>query len=128
MRFLIDENVPLYIADYLQSRGHEVLQSRDEVLPGSKDYVLAQYADANRLIVVTWNHKHFTKLIKRQPQEGSVRYPNASRLSFTCPVENGMNRLERYITLIEQEYQVAQECEDTRIIIEVRTEDFIIIA
>ncbi len=126
MRFLIDEDVPLAVAEYIQRREHEARQSRDDLVRGSYDWVLADYAHANNLIVVTWNHRHFAKLIKRRPQGGQIRYPNAGRISFTCPKPVGVERLSRYMPVIEQEYALVQNDADKRLIVEIRTEDVVI--
>ncbi len=126
MRFLIDEDVPLAVAEYIQNRGHEAIQAREVLVRGSHDWVLANHAHANKLIVVTWNHKHFARHIKRRPHEDQIRYPDAGRISFTCPKPVGVERLRRYMPVIELEYALVQNDDDKRLIVEIRTEDVVI--
>ena len=53
MRFLVDENLPVDLAEHLQHLGHEVLAVSDSPLRGSPDYELVSLSREERRIIVT---------------------------------------------------------------------------
>ena len=124
MRFLIDENVPTSVSELLAKRGHEVILSREVLAEGVSDDIVAAYASANELIVVTWNAKDFIRLIGRRPTDNHNKRRNAGLLCLTCNETRGAQRLEEVIDLIEYEHKRAGSRKDRRVIIDVG-QDFV---
>ena len=53
MRFLIDADLPRPTADLIRSMGHEAVDVRDIGLGKAKDAQIAEYAQSNRLCLLT---------------------------------------------------------------------------
>jgi hypothetical protein len=100
--FLLDENTPENIAEFLHKRGHQVRRVRDDI-PGASDEQVAAHGNRLGAILVTWNAKHFRRLAARRAA-GRMRYRNLGRLCFNCPEARGLERIERFIETIEYEY------------------------
>jgi predicted nuclease of predicted toxin-antitoxin system len=113
--FLVDENVPESIAEFLRVRGHRVLSARDELASGAPDPVIMASADAVGAVVVTWNRKHF----KRLAGGAARRYERAGLLCFSCREPDGRSRLEEEIEMIELQIERCGR-NGTRIDIEVQ--------
>ncbi len=116
MRLFIDEDVPEPVAELLRRRGHDVRPVRGTRLEGADDEVIAEAANADAAIVVTWNHRHFSHLIARVPPVNVLQFPFAGRISFVCPHAMGEKRLRETIDDIEHEYVVVQGRRDRRLI------------
>lgn len=52
-RFLVDENVPASVAEFLVERGHKAAFVRDELTAGAPDPVVAMVAEEMAAIIVT---------------------------------------------------------------------------
>lgn len=119
MRFLIDENVPDSVADFLRQRGHEVELVRDVLLRGSPDQLVVFTASLQESIVVTLD-RDFKSLIQRMPEgsRGTVRY-RTGRISLRCNPVVARQRIETLIERIEFEYELAQREDDPRLIVEI---------
>ena len=109
MRLLIDENVPDAVADIYRERGHEVLLVRDLFPAGTADEVIARRANELEAVVVTWNYKHFRALAARKTSRGSFRYPRLGLITYEIPYPEGVERTQRHIRLVENEYDYTQE-------------------
>lgn len=121
MRFLIDEDVPPAVAELLQRRGHDVVRVADALGMGTADAAVARYADVERRIVVTFNLRHFNRLILRAPQEGGARsYPHAGLMAFRCQHPDAEARLNAFIVTIEHEHEfLGSQTGDVRIIVQI---------
>jgi predicted nuclease of predicted toxin-antitoxin system len=118
MRLLIDENVQDSIARLFRDRGHEVSLVRDVFLRGEADPVIAQLGDSLGMIVVTWD-KGFRQLAKRAPHGERQRFRNLSRLTLRCNQARAVERVQRYLELIEFEFDQAQRRGDKRLLVEI---------
>jgi Domain of unknown function (DUF5615) len=114
LRFLLDEDVPRPVGDFLLDRGHAVFLVEDALVNGSADTLLAQWVHVNRGIVVTFNHKHFAALVSRVPLGGRERFRKASRLSLRCKQTRALQRVTAHIESIEFEYEQCQQRPDKR--------------
>lgn len=123
MRLLIDENVPNPVAAFLRARGHEVVYARDILPLGADDHVIATYGNEIEAVIVTWNHKHFKRLVSRATYQ---RYRQVGRISFLCKETIGRQRIAQCIDLIEAEYSLAQQRTDKRILVEIRVDGLFI--
>jgi hypothetical protein len=115
VRFLLDEDVPHPVGEFLERRGHEVFYVEDALVKESADTLLAQWVDVNEGIVVTHNHKHFQKLVSRVPFGGRARFRKASRLSLKCKQARALQRVSALIESIEFEYAQCQLRQDKRL-------------
>ena len=130
MRFLIDEDVPVEVADLLAGRQHEVVNARDRIGlgRGKPDTTVASAADADRAIVVTCNYRHFRALIsRREPTGGRRRYRHAGLIALCCEQGRAFKRLANFITEVEDEYRKVQGMNDKRLIVEIHDEQFRIV-
>ncbi|MGH7919890.1 MAG: DUF5615 family PIN-like protein [Candidatus Dormibacteraceae bacterium] len=119
MVFLVDEDVPVSVGDFLRSRGHEVHFAVDVLVPGSEDPLLARWADLHDAVIVTCNHKDFKALVSRAPRGQRAQFRKAGRLSLTCRQHRAVERITRLIESIEFEFSQAQRRRDVRVIIEI---------
>jgi len=77
MRFLIDEDLPLSIADVVRHYGHEAIDIRDINLRGAKDAQIIAYAQSKGLCLVTGDFD-FSNIRNYPPN----RYPGIVVLSI----------------------------------------------
>lgn len=119
IHFLLDENVPEAVAEFLRNRGHSVVWSRSVVPLESPDILVIREADRIGAVVVTSNRKHFHPIIHREAPGVSPRFLRAGLLSFKCNYANAVARLALLISRIEAEYTELQGEEDQRLIFEI---------
>lgn len=70
MKFKIDENLPIEVAQLLREAGHDVFSVHDQGLVGTKDQVLAEVCQAERRALVTLD-THFTDIRAYPPENFS---------------------------------------------------------
>lgn len=107
MRVIVDEDVPASVAELFARRGHQVEYVLDRFLPGTDDYVIAQAASEEQIVVVTWNHRHFFSYANRKREGGQLRYPGMSLITFRCPKPEGLARAEVVLPVIEAMHTLA---------------------
>jgi len=61
MKFKIDENLPIEVAQLLQEAGHDVYSVHDQGLVGAKDQILAEVCRAEHRALVTLD-THFADI------------------------------------------------------------------
>ncbi len=69
-------------------------------------------------IVVTFNHKHFKKLVARAPAADRQRFRNLGRISLMCAAPRTLSRLEKFIEAIEFHHRQALRQSDKRLMVE----------
>lgn len=119
MRFLLDEDVPRPVGEFLAERGHAVFYVEDALVKGSADILLAQWVDVNEGVVITHNARHFNLLVARVPQGGRTRFRKASRLTLRCAQTRSLRRVKELIDDIEREHALCQQRADKRMMIEI---------
>lgn len=123
MILLLDEHVPVSLAEVFEGRGHTVYLAKDLLPSGSPDQIVA--ATADRLgpgaVLVTWD-KDYQALVPRAGKAGAGRFRNLSRISFGCPEPQAKARLLQEIDTIEFKHAKAMTLSDKRIIVEITTE------
>jgi hypothetical protein len=130
--FLIDEDVPQSVSEYLGNRGHITHSVKQSTFEGEPDEVIVKLAHqisqeiAAPVVVVTWNHKHFANLISRRPPNNNNRFRTLGRLSMTCPRPGAIKRLNETIEDIEREYALCLARDDKRLIVTLTESSFII--
>lgn len=107
MRILADADVPNRVGEFLQSREHEVVRSRDVLPPESPDPLIAQMASDLRAVVLTWNRRDFLSLARRRRgPHGGPTYPGMHLITFdNCSHVEGLRRLRTLIDDIEIVYE-----------------------
>lgn len=107
IRFLIDENVPLTIGEFLRSRGHDVSIVGETLAKSSPDELLRTIAETHGYVVVTFD-RDFKRLIRRFPEGTRSRFErHAGRISFTCNERDAEVRIEELLEVIEFHYAIA---------------------
>jgi hypothetical protein len=117
--FLIDENVPVSVARFLEERGHQVVHVRDILPRGTADQIVALVADEQGSIIVTWNAKDFERLVRQVPEGGRQRFRSASRLTFKCNEAHGLRLITEHISWIEFEWAEARRRPNPRVMLEI---------
>jgi len=92
--FLIDENVPRSVYEFLEARGHKVSLVKEVLMEGTPDPVVAQIASDQQSIIVTWNIKDFKK--ERKKFKFGI-------LVFRCNESKAVKRLADSYPLIQFE-------------------------
>jgi predicted nuclease of predicted toxin-antitoxin system len=96
MRFLQDENVPLCVADWLTSNGHNVLKASDSS-PGSSDLHWLQHAKSEARLIIT-SDKDFGDLVFREGKQSfGIILLRLQNLNFT----ERLQRLEETWSVVE---------------------------
>jgi uncharacterized protein DUF5615 len=118
MPVLIDECVRKTVAGVFVERRHEVHYVARELSQGTADPLLAAAADQQRLILVTYNWRHFKPLISRRPANNQQQFRYAGLISFEkCKDSRTDSRIRQTIESIEFEYEQALKRPDKRLIV-----------
>jgi hypothetical protein len=117
MVLVIDEHVPESVAAFFRGRGDAVIYAREALLPGAEDATIAKLADEKHGLVLTCDHD-FDALISRAPKGNKLRFRYAGRLSLHCKPRTFVDRLERFMPVIDAEAHQAASRPDPRVIIE----------
>lgn len=92
--FLVDENVPQEVTDFLRARGHTVFTVGEHLAKSSPDPLLTTIAEELGLVVVTFD-RDFRRLIRRLPRGSGRAVPRrAGRISLTCDETEARARIE----------------------------------
>jgi hypothetical protein len=126
MRFLLDEHAPNVLAEFLADRGHEVYFARERVPAGAHDRLIVAAANQLGAIVITWNFKHFRRLITRDNPQTLREFPDAGLISVICRSQRAVLLFEKWIRRIEIDYELRQTDDDRRVIVEIRETALII--
>lgn len=127
MIFLIDEDVDVEVGRFLSKRGHTVHYVVNVLMPGTKDPLLAHWADLRDAIIVTHNTKDFKVLVSRVPIDGRKIVRNAGRLSLRCRQSRAKSRVADLIDSIEFEFGQTQKRKDKQFIAEILDSRFNVI-
>ena len=120
IRFIADEHIAPEILEFLIGRGHEAVSSISALGLGARDPEIANWASAQHAVVLT-SDRWFRDSISRRPGQQRVRYPNAGRvlISGNMTKRAMLARVERHIERIKREFELQQEQEDKRLIVEI---------
>jgi len=127
MDLLIDECVPMSVAKVFADRQHTLVYVARELGQKTPDLLVAETANENSPILITWNVRDFRRLgLRRTPPDNKQRFRNAGMISFTCDEDQGARRAAQLIESIEFEYQQALKRADKRLFMEIRNDQFIV--
>lgn len=107
MLFILDENVPVDVADMLTQHGHDALFIRDYVPPGSPDPLVATVAQELNAVLVSFD-RDFQSIAPRIPKGHRQRFRKLSRIWLRCHEPQAARRLQVALSLVVSEYALAQ--------------------
>jgi predicted nuclease of predicted toxin-antitoxin system len=106
MRFLLDENVPVSVAEMLIQQGHEAEFIRDHVPAGAADPLVATVAEELSAVLVSFDGD-FEKISPRIPRGVRTRFRRLSRIWMRCDEPRAAARLRSALDLVTAEYGLA---------------------
>ncbi|MCR9179380.1 MAG: hypothetical protein NXH71_04000 [Erythrobacteraceae bacterium] len=95
------------------------LRARDKVPEGTPDPIVAKVAQDLEAILLT-DDSDFRTIVTRRPDGQKKRFRKLSRVHLGCEHSKAVNRLSGAIGLIEFEYEVAQDRQDKRMILDLK--------
>ena len=113
MKFILDENVPVSAREALEDGGHTVELIIDHTARGSTDPVVATVSEHLDAVLVSFDGD-FRKIAPRAPWGARSRYRKLSKIWLQCTEYQTKTRLGKAMSLIEAEYEIAQNSGDTR--------------
>lgn len=116
MKFILDENVPVSARRVLENKGHTVELIIDHTARGSTDPVVATVSEQLDAVLVSFDGD-FEKIAPRVPEGDQRRYKRLSRIWLRCTEYQTGNRLDKAMSLIESEYNIARNSKDKRMLI-----------
>ena len=121
LRLLLDHNVPDSVARVFRKHGHEVQLVR-EILPvDSPDPLIAKVSEEDGSILVSCD-RDFRVIAPRIPLGARTRFKKLSRISLDCNEPQAAKRVEAAMSLIESEYELAQDRPDKRLFIVIQNQ------
>jgi predicted nuclease of predicted toxin-antitoxin system len=115
MRFILDENVPMAVADMLIRHGHVAEFIREYVPPGAPDPLVATIAQEVDAVLVSFDGD-FQTIAPRIPHGHRTRFRTLSRIWMRCDEPDAAARLEGALPLVESEFALAQQRSDKRML------------
>lgn len=119
MRILLDQNVPDSVAQVFQDHGHEVIFLRDILPTDTPDEVVADVSETEGAVLVSCDGD-FRRIAPRVPHGERQRFRNLSRIHLQVQGPHAARRIEVAMSFIEAEYEIAQNSDDTRMILAIR--------
>lgn len=107
MHFMLDENVPLSVAEMLRKRGHKAEFIRDFVPPGSPDPLVATVCQELNAVLVSFDGD-FQRIAPRIPHGQRRRFRKLSRIWMRCGEPNAAQRLGDVLAFVQAEYDLCQ--------------------
>ena len=117
LRFFIDHCVPESVSKALEGAGHEVIRLRMELAEDAPDPLVAAVSQMHGAILVS-HDSDFRTLVPRSGV-GRRRFARLSRIGLRCAPPRAAQRMTLALSLIEHEWEVAQQSNDKRMIVEI---------
>ena len=119
LRVLLDEGVPVEVAQTFAEHGHEVLPFEQAVKRGSIDILVCRAAEANNAILVA-----FDKGMKRAARRfgiGNARFKRLNLIHFQCPEPMAAKRLQEAMSFVEHEWNVSAQSRGRQLHVDIGT-------
>jgi predicted nuclease of predicted toxin-antitoxin system len=117
LRVLLDEGVPIDVADVLRQHSHEAILAKDVVKPGSVDEIVWKAAIANDAIFMAYD-KDVTVL--RRHSQRDDRFEKLHMISFRkLPEPMAAKRLKGAMSFVENEWRFCCEKSARRMALEI---------
>ena len=109
MRFLLDENVAVGVAQVLTDLGHDVVRATEVVAAGSPDHVVATAALQDDRILVT-HDRDFRRIDSLHAREAAAgRFNTLHRLLLSCAEPEAAARIQAYLPVMEADLACCPE-------------------
>jgi predicted nuclease of predicted toxin-antitoxin system len=118
MQFILDENILKSVQTKLNESGYECNFRREFIPLGSVDPLVAFLSEQKGSVLVSFDGD-FKKIAPRVPERQRKRFRKLSRIHLRCTEFQAAQRLKSALGLIENEFDIAQNSPDQRMIIEV---------
>lgn len=115
MNFILDENVPIAVAEMLTRHGHVAEFIRDYVPPGAPDPLVATVSQALNAVLISFDGD-FQAIAPRVPHGHRARFRTLSRIWMRCDEPDAALRFQHALSLVETEFALAQARADTRML------------
>jgi len=119
LTFLADECVAESVCEFLEKRGHGVIRAKQTIPDGTQDPIVAKVAEDLSAILLT-DDADFKIIVARRQDGQKRRFRKLSRVHLACKHSQAINRIADAITLIEFEYEIAQDRQDKRMIVDIK--------
>jgi predicted nuclease of predicted toxin-antitoxin system len=119
LRFFADHCVAESVCKFLEARGHEVVRLRTELPTDTPDPIVAKHTQDTGTILLS-DDSDYDTIARRDGKPHRPRFRKLSRVNLKIKHAQAVNRLAAAITLIEFEYELAQQRSDKRMIIDVQ--------
>lgn len=117
MRFFLDHNVPVAVAETLIECGHEVLIQKTMLPPNASDPVVALTSSLNDAILISFDKDH--KAIANRHGIANKQLKRLSRIHFRCDYPEAAKRIKEALSFIQHEWDLAQQSTDPRMFVEI---------
>ena len=118
MYFMLDENVPASVAEVLKKLGHKAEFLREYIATGSPDPVVATVSQEFNAVLISTDGD-FKKIAPRIPDGQKTRFKKLSRVHLRCGGRQAAQRLEKAMSFIEAEFEIANNSTDRRMLLEI---------
>lgn len=110
---MLDENVPVSVAERLTALGHQADFIKNFVPEGSPDPLVATVSESLDAVLISFDGD-FEKIAPRVPEGEKARFKKLSRIWMKCFEPKAAQRIEIAIDLIQSEHALASGQADTR--------------
>ena len=117
LKFFIDQCVPDSVGRMLKEAGYTVELLSEKLATDSPDQLVATYSELAGTVLISLD-RDFRSLAPRVGI-GQQRFRRLSRIGIRCDEPMAARRIESALSLIEHEWERAQQNSDKRMIIEV---------
>jgi predicted nuclease of predicted toxin-antitoxin system len=117
IKFFVDHCVPDSVGRALADAGHEVILLRQQLAPDSPDPLVAAVSEMNDAVLVSLDTDF--KTLAPRAGVGRQRFRRLSRIGIRCSEHQAAGRIKVALSLIEHEWDVAQNSADKRMIVEI---------
>ena len=121
LTFYLDENVPASVQDVLERAGHQVVWTRDILVAGAPDDLVAAVAEDAGATLVS-HDSDFKKIAPRIPAGQRARFRRLSMIRLKCKKPRSAERVSSMLPYIVFDHEQRQADTDRRSIIELKTD------
>src|ERR1700753_765723 len=100
MHFMLDENVPVDVAEMLVKHGHIAEFIRNYIPPGSPDPLVATIAQELNAVLISFDGD-FQNIAPRIPHGQRARFRRLSRIWMRCDEPDAAHRFKGALSLVE---------------------------
>lgn len=119
MHVLLDNNVPDSVAQVFRQHGHSVTRLRDVLPTDSPDPVVAAASEIIGAVLVSADSDFRKQIAPRIPKGLKTRFRKLSRITLNCNPRQSAQRIAKAMSLIEAEFEIAQNSRDKRMVISI---------